>query len=86
MARLVRYLCQKIFEGDADHIKEYSIAVDLLGRPPSFDPSEDAIARVEVHRLRKKLKEYYETEGADRKVRILIPSGSYVPKSAFSIS
>jgi hypothetical protein len=79
MSRLLRYLCEKIFDGEADRIKEYSIAVDLLGRPTTFDPSEDAIARVEVHRLRKKLKEYYETEGNDRRLRIVIPSGSYVP-------
>ena len=79
MSRLLSYLCQKIFSGEADQIKEYSIAIDLLGRPPSFDPATDAIARVEVHRLRKKLKEYYECEGFDRKLRIVIPSGSYVP-------
>jgi hypothetical protein len=79
MARLLRYLSDKIFAGESDQIKEYSIAVDLLGRPPSFDPSEDAIARVEVHRLRKKLKEFYEYEGAEHRVRIIIPSGSYVP-------
>ncbi|MEO8662714.1 MAG: malectin domain-containing carbohydrate-binding protein [Bryobacteraceae bacterium] len=79
MSRLLRYLCEKIFDGEADRIKEYSIAVDLLGRPTTFDPSEDAIARVEVHRLRKKLKEYYETEGNDRQLRIVIPPGSYVP-------
>lgn len=79
MSRLLRYLCNKIFTGEADQIKEYSIAVDLLGRPPSFDPSEDAIARVEVHRLRKKLREYYEAEGFDHKLRVVIPAGSYIP-------
>src|SRR6202030_1383653 len=65
LARLLRYLCTKYFEGEADQIKEYNIAVDVLDRPESFDPSEDAIARVEVHRLRKKLREYYQTEGTD---------------------
>src|SRR2546430_2761787 len=77
MSRLLNYLCTKCFSGQASDIKEYNIAVDLLGRPPGFDPSENAIARVEVHRLRKKLREYYETEGAARAIRIEIPTGSY---------
>jgi len=79
LARLLKYLCEKYFAGEADRIKEYNIAVDVLDRPASFDPSEDAIARVEVHRLRKKLREYYETEGSDHPLHIVIPSGRYVP-------
>jgi hypothetical protein len=79
LARLLRYLCDRYFEGQADQIKEYNIAVDVLDRPESFDPSEDAIARVEVHRLRKKLREYYETEGADHAIRIVVPTGHYGP-------
>jgi len=75
----LKYVCEKYFAGETDQIKEYNIAVDVLDRPPSFDPSEDAIARVEVHRLRKKLREYYETEGADHSLRIVIPIGRYVP-------
>jgi hypothetical protein len=75
----LQYLCTKYFDGEADQIKEYNIAVDVLNRPESFDPAEDAIARVEVHRLRKKLKEYYETEGTDHAIRIVIPTGRYGP-------
>ena len=79
LANLLKYVCEKYFAGETDQIKEYNIAVDVLDRPPSFDPSEDAIARVEVHRLRKKLREYYETEAADHSLRIVIPIGRYVP-------
>ena len=79
LAHLLQYLCTKYFEGEADQIKEYNIAVDVLNRPETFDPAEDAIARVEVHRLRKKLKEYYETEGTDHAIRIVIPTGRYGP-------
>ena len=79
LAHLLQYLCTKYFDGEADQIKEYNIAVDVLNRPETFDPAEDAIARVEVHRLRKKLKEYYETEGTDHPLRIVIPTGRYGP-------
>ncbi len=79
LAHLLQYLCTKYFDGEADQIKEYNIAVDVLNRPETFDPAEDAIARVEVHRLRKKLREYYETEGTDHPIRIVIPTGRYGP-------
>jgi hypothetical protein len=79
MASLLTYLCSKYFAHESDGLKEYSIAVEVLGRPTSFDPATDASARVEVHRLRRKLREYYEGEGAVHTVQIAIPAGSYTP-------
>src|SRR4051794_20449599 len=80
LAHLLTYICAKHFEGAADQIKEYNIAVDALGRPPDFDQKRDSIVRVEAHRLRKRLREYYEAEGAEHAVRIEIPSGQYAPR------
>ena len=80
LALLLDYVCTKYFEGQANQIKEYNIAVEALGRPPSFDPRQDSIVRVEAFRLRKRLKQYYENQGADRHLRIVIPSGQYVPQ------
>jgi Malectin domain len=77
LSRLLQYLCNKYFEGSTEEVKEYQIGVEVLGRPPSFDPAEDAAARVEAHRLRKRLKEYYETEGRSHALRIELPLGHY---------
>ena len=77
LSRLLQYLCNKYFEGSTEEVKEYQIGVEVLGRPPSFDPAEDAAARVEAHRLRKRLKEYYETEGRSHSLRIELPLGHY---------
>jgi hypothetical protein len=77
---LLEYVCAKYFEGEANQVKEYNIAVEALGRPPSFDPKQDSIVRVEAFRLRKRLKQYYEGQGASRHLRIVIPSGQYVPQ------
>lgn len=79
MGRLFSYLCQKYFDGETDRLSEMGIAKDLFGRNETFDRSQDAIARVEAHRLRKKLRQYYETEGKDHPVRVVLPPGSYVP-------
>ncbi len=80
LAQLLTYVCSRYFEGAGEQIKEYNIAVDALGRPPEFDQKRDSIVRVEAHRLRKRLREYYETDGADHAVRIEIPPGQYAPQ------
>jgi hypothetical protein len=80
LALLLQYVCTKYFDGQANQVKEYNIAVEALGRPPNFDPRRDSIIRVEAFRLRKRLKQYYENEGANRPLRIAIPSGQYVPQ------
>ena len=80
LAQLLRYVCSKYFEGSAEGIKEYSIAVDVLGRSPEFDPKKDSIIRVQFHRLREKLNEYYNNGGASHAVHIIIPHGHYSPQ------
>ncbi len=80
LAHMLRYVCTKYFEGQSDQVKEYNIAVEALGRPADFDQKRDSIVRVEAHRLRRRLNEYYEGEGASHRVRIVLPSGQYVPQ------
>lgn len=79
LGRLMQYVCQRYFEGESDRIKEYNIAVDALGRPANFDQKTDSIVRVEAHRLRKRLNQFYASEGSSLPVHILIPEGRYVP-------
>jgi hypothetical protein len=80
LAHLLSYICSKYFEGEAEQIKEYNVAVEALGRSPNFDQKKDSIVRVEANRLRRRLREYYENEGASHPVHIMIPLGQYVPK------
>ena len=80
LAHVLTYVCEKYFEGAAEQIKEYNIAVEALGRPAGFDQKRDSIVRVEAHRLRKRLRDYYEAEGASHAVRIEIPPGQYAPQ------
>lgn len=79
LVRFLRYICEQYFEGRADQIKEYTIGVEALGRGPGFDPKKDSIVRVEAHRLRRRLSEYYGSGGAGHAVRITIPNGQYIP-------
>src|ERR1700691_432171 len=79
LVKLLEHICEKHFEGHDAQVCEYSIATEVLGRPANFDPAEDAIARVEIHRLRKKLREYYASEGSRQPLKIIIPPGMYTP-------
>jgi hypothetical protein len=77
---LLEYICGKYFNGDGDSIKEYSIAVDVFHRSESFDQATDSIVRVEFYRLRRKLREYYETASTDERLEIVVPTGRYLPE------
>jgi hypothetical protein len=79
LVKLLEYISEKQFNGQAGQVCEYAIATEVLGRGADFDSSDDAIARVEIHRLRKKLREYYAAEGAQRGLKIIIPPGLYTP-------
>lgn len=80
LAHLLAYLCDKLFSGETAQIKEYSVGVEVFHRGPNFDQDTDSIVRVEANRLRRRLAEYYEKEGAEDKLRITIPLGQYVPR------
>jgi hypothetical protein len=80
LVRLLGFVCEKYFNGAFDEIKEYNIAVQALGRPPDFDPQADTIVRVTAHTLRKRLEDYYRTDGARHSIHICLPPGHYVPK------
>ncbi len=80
LTKLIRYICGKHWEGKTEELKEYNLAVEALGRPPDFDPTINPTTRVEVHRLREKLKKYYETEGFNHRVVITLHPGSYIPQ------
>ncbi len=80
LSKLLHYLGEKYFSGKTDELTEYNIATEALGRDKnSFVANQDAIARVEAHRLRKWLKDYYDISGRDHPTQIVLPAGTYVP-------
>jgi hypothetical protein len=80
VAQMLKYICERHFTGQSHEIKEYNIAVDAFGRQPNFDQTRDSIVRVEAHRLRKRLQEYYQQQGASHQIQIILPPGNYVPQ------
>jgi len=57
--------------------KELEIAVDGLGRGADFDVAQDATVRVTVHKLRRRLEDFYRVDGAAAPHRLVLPRGEY---------
>src|SRR4051794_12794108 len=57
--------------------KELEIAIEGMGREESFDVTQDAVVRVYVHKLRRKLDEFYAHQGKDLTHRLHLPKGEY---------
>ena len=79
LQKILSYIVEEHLAGRADQIKAYSIAVDAMDRPNTFDPQSDPAVRVEMRRLRVALEVYYARAGSDDPVRIGVPKGSYRP-------
>jgi adenylate cyclase len=77
LTRLLRYVVQKTLAGETDQLKEYSVGMEVFDRDEKYDPRLDSIVRVEAGRLRSRLDEYYNGDGAASTIRISLPRGGY---------
>ena len=57
--------------------KEIEVAIDVFGKDPAFDVTQDAVVRVYIHKLRRKLEEFYAGPGRLESQRLAIPKGAY---------
>ncbi len=79
-SRFLEFVCEQALVGNSDKLNEYLIGVEIYERGTDFDPQTDPIVRVQAHEIRRSLREYYETEGANEIWRIELPPGHYVPQ------
>jgi hypothetical protein len=79
LQKFLEFVGSKTIEGLSHEIKEYTIGTEVFGRASEYDPKIDTVVRVQAHRLREKLKEYYSEEGAGDDILVVIPKGHYIP-------
>ena len=77
LRHLLSYLVEASLAGTADDLKEYTVAVDALGKPSSYDPRQESAVRMQVARLRQKLADYYRSEGAEDALVVGLPKGGF---------
>ncbi|WP_374654081.1 hypothetical protein [Phenylobacterium sp.] len=72
---LFEYLLGQSLEGR--RVTEFDVASEVFDRGEQFSSTLDASVRVYIHRLRRKLDEYYSGPGHAAPQRIVIPNGEY---------
>jgi serine/threonine-protein kinase len=80
LCELLKHTVGEALAGREASLKESVLGVTVFGRKPGYDSDANSIVRVEFSRLRKKLTQYYEVEGANETLRIVFPRGTYVPE------
>jgi TolB-like protein len=86
LSKFLRFVVETTLNGQSNQIKEYTVGINVLGKPKSFNPKLDASVRINANRLRKILAEYYELEGNEQEIRIELPKGSYYPHFLYQTS
>ena len=79
LPKFLLYVCAQRLAGNAHEITEQRIGTEVFQRPHGYNPGEDTIVRNYARLLRKRLTEYFDTEGIHHALRIEIPRGGYVP-------
>jgi adenylate cyclase len=79
LLRFLRYIVEETLSGHGERLKEYVIGTEVFARPADYDPQLDSLVRVEAHRLRRMLDQYYAGNGSNDGLRIGLSKGSYVP-------
>ena len=75
LSNFLLYVCDRALSGKTDEISEHQIGVQVFGRRPGYNPSEDNIVRSYARHLRQRLDHYFETEGKQEELRLSIPRG-----------
>ena len=73
------YVGRKSIQDDGAEIHEQEIGLQVFGRAPSYDRSQDNIVRVNATELRKRIENYFANDGADEPLILEIPRGGYKP-------
>lgn len=79
LGTLLTYICDMALKGRETEINEQKIGREVFGRSQDYDSAVDGIVRSQASRLRQRLEMYFEQEGSNEPVRIVIPRGGYVP-------
>lgn len=80
LQEFLTYVVEEKLAGRQDGIQGKTIAVDVYNRKIEGLGDRDKVVRVDASRLRRRLDQYYTSEGRQDAINISIPLGGYVPK------
>lgn len=82
LADFLLFVVDRHIRNRADEITEQQIGVLVFGRAEGYDANDDNIVRSYARNLRKRIDEYFASEGKEETLLLEIPRGGYAP--AFS--
>lgn len=81
MRELLHFLVEQKLSGKQRDTQEYAVGIEVFRRDPStYNTCTDPIVRVQVGRLRDRMRAYYGAAGAADPIRFTIPVGTYMPE------
>jgi len=79
LSNFLLFVCDRYLAGTVDEITEQQIGIYVFGREAGYNSGDDNIVRSYARTLRKRIEEYFATEGKDEGLTVAIPRGGYVP-------
>src|SRR6266446_8102336 len=76
----LRFVVTEVLAGRAERLKERTLGIEAFGKDPNYDTTQDPIVRVTAGEIRKRIAQYYQEPGHEQEIKLLMPSGSYVPQ------
>jgi TolB-like protein len=81
MRDLLEFLVEQMLSGSQRDTQEYAVGIEVFKRDPAtYNTCTDPIVRVQVGRLRDRLRTYYQGVGSADTLRFIIPVGAYMPE------
>jgi hypothetical protein len=82
----LRYVVEQELSGASSELKERTIAIDVFGKDPYYDPAVDPVVRISAGEVRKRLAQYYQEFADPDQLRIELPVGSYRPEFVAAVA
>jgi hypothetical protein len=79
LPKFLLYVCEQSLLGNGLRMTEQHIGTQIFNRPTDYNPGEDNIVRSYARMIRKRLEAYFDDEGREERLRIVIARGGYVP-------
>lgn len=76
----LKFVVDRALAGQLDQLKERILGVEVFGRPADYDTHTDPIVRVTAAEIRKRIEQYYGDVRHADEIRMVLPSGSYIPQ------
>jgi hypothetical protein len=80
LRQFLTFVVEAHLRGESAQLKETVIGVEVYGREHTYNPKAEPIVRTEARRLRAKLQDYYNNQGARDLIVISLPTGGYAPR------